>query len=127
MGNEIKTTVDGRVWWSWRTERRKGNGIGCEGGKDSRGKLQVRRCKALYNALGLDLNLVGNLENVLKIEAMQVVIKDSSGHSFGEWIWEQEVTPESLELAGVQADEDKVICSLEVKSILLEKFQGTVK
>lgn len=69
---------------------------------------------------------MGNLENVLKIGAMQVVIKDSSGHSFGEWIRE-EVTPESLELAGVQADEDKVICSLEVKSILLEKFQGTVK
>lgn len=77
--------------------------MGCEG----KGVLGYWHSKALYSALGLELNLVGKLENVLKMGVTQLVFKDSSGHSFGEWICDQDVTPESLGLGDVQADEYK--------------------
>lgn len=52
---------------------------------------------------------MGNHKNVLKIGAMCLVFEDPSGHSFGEWMREQDVAHEWLVCGGVQADDDKQV------------------
>lgn len=43
---------------------------------------------------GLDLNLVENHENIFIIVGMCLFLKDSLGHSFGEWKREQDLVHE---------------------------------